>query len=657
VVVGMHGLHPDGGVLAQLVHAEAHDAVQPGADVLHLEAWHPSVAVVQDHVVRHHRPLLGEEPVPLLRLLRLRLRLLASGDVHQESLEEVRLAGRVTREQRRAVVDPHHVAVLVQDPILVVEGRARGLAPHHLGQQPVPVVRVDPADPEVGGGEPLGPREAHELLDHGARVVIGHVIAFRGVPDVEHRGEALHHEAVPLLGLPDLLLGALTLADLERHHLVGLGELGGTSEDAELEFVVGELERLLGLLLRGDVHHHALPRPRLALAVAHQCGEVAHPHHVAVVRDQAIFPRPRLTGLVVEVVRRQLDLPVVGVQQLHPDVGLIEPLLPRVAEDLLDVRAHVEGPALVVGAHLVDDGRDALDEGLVTRLGIASHLLRVSASGDVEDDALPEPRRSGGVDDQPRLVAHPQQATIATDEPVLAMERGPTVDRTDPLSADAIPVEGMDRATPQRRVRPPLLGGVADHVEDLRAHVQRLGPVVVGVDVEDRGDLLDERAVQVLAGLDTTHRIVGLRKLTLHDREGTGGRCGHLGTVGLGRLPDGASVRLPVNEDPHLLEGRRHVPGRRHAGRQGEEVADRELERVPAFDLDPHGPLQDQRDLALLRRPRHRAVRARESRESRLDPVPVHELVHLAPRHLGVGHPFGGRRMSHEDAGMWFRHP
>jgi hypothetical protein len=86
----------------------------------------------------------------------------------------------------------------------------------------------------------------------------------------------------------------------------------------------------------------------------------------------------------VSVVGGEFLLPVVGVQQLHPDVGLVEPFLPRVAEDLLDLGRHEEGAALVVGAHLVHDRGHLIDEGAVARLRPAQVARRLALGRDVE---------------------------------------------------------------------------------------------------------------------------------------------------------------------------------------------------------------------------------------------------------------------------------
>ena len=73
--------------------------------------------------------------------------------------------------------------------------------------------------------------------------------------------------------------------------------------------------------------------------------------------------------------------------------------------------------------------------------------------------------------------------------------------------------------------------------------------------------------------------------------------------------------RSARREDPHLLERCAHVPGRSDPGRQREHVTDPELQHVPTLDLDPYGAFEDERDLPLLRGPRHRTLRRREARE------------------------------------------
>jgi hypothetical protein len=87
---------------------------------------------------------------------------------------------------------------------------------------------------------------------------------------------------------------------------------------------------------------------------------------------------------------------------------------------------------------------------------------------------------------------------------------------------------------------------------------------------------------------------------------GSRGSEGREGTVRSGS--EGPVRRDSVrSEHPHLLERRRDVPRGRDTGRKREQIPDPEIQRVSTRDLDPHGPLQDQRDLSPLGSPRHRS--------------------------------------------------
>jgi hypothetical protein len=129
-----------------------------------------------------------------------------------------------------------------------------------------------------------------------------------------------------------------------------------------LELVVSRAELRLGALQLGDVELDPLPVQGMAGLVGDQGGDVAEPERTSVARDQPILAGPGPAGLVVPVVCGEGRLAVVGMEQLHPDVRLIEPLLACVAEGALDVGADVEGAPVVVGRHHVDGGREVLDQ-------------------------------------------------------------------------------------------------------------------------------------------------------------------------------------------------------------------------------------------------------------------------------------------------------
>ena len=179
-----------------------------------------------------------------------------------------------------------------------------------------------------------------------------------------------------MLGGSQVGLGTPALADLERHHGVRLLELGGAFGDPVFELVAGGAQLVFDGLELGDVELDAQPVLRAAVVVADQRRDVAEPDHPAVVRDQPVLAAPGAAGLVVQVVGGQDLLAVVGMQELHPDVGLAEPLVTRVPQGGLDVRADVHRPAVVVGGDLVDDRGEVLDEGAVPSLVGVLEALR-----------------------------------------------------------------------------------------------------------------------------------------------------------------------------------------------------------------------------------------------------------------------------------------
>ena len=188
------------------------------------------------------------------------------------------------------------------------------------------------------------------------------------LPDVADPRHVLDEASVAVLHRSQLPLHTTSLADLERHQLVRFSELVGPLRDAELEVLLVEEQHLAGVVLGGDVDHHAVPRGRSAVATADQRGTVVDPDDPAVAGDKAVLDVPGLAALAVAVVMLQDDLAVVGVQQLDPDVRLIEPFRACVAEHLFDVGADVQRLPFVVRTHLVDDRGDPFDEGPVLRL-------------------------------------------------------------------------------------------------------------------------------------------------------------------------------------------------------------------------------------------------------------------------------------------------
>ncbi len=156
-----------------------------------------------------------------------------------------------------------------------------------------------------------------------------------------------------------------------------LAEEGPVGEPGQrvVEGVVEELR--LQPLLFGRVDEQALRDAAAAgRLVAHRVGLVVHPDDRAVGRDHPVVEAQRLLGLPVLCEGGHGRRPVIRMGQPRPQLRVIEECLGRIAEDGLDLRAHVgEVPAVGdarIGDVDVDGGRDALDEGLVPGIRLGS---------------------------------------------------------------------------------------------------------------------------------------------------------------------------------------------------------------------------------------------------------------------------------------------
>ena len=188
-----------------------------------------------------------------------------------------------------------------------------------------------------------------------------------------------------------------------------LAEEGPVGEPGQ-RIVEGVVEELgLQPLLFGRVDEQALGDATAAGGlVAHRVGLVVDPHDRAVGRDHPVVETKGLLGLPVVGERGDGRRPIVGVGQPRPQLGVCEERLGRVAEDGLDLWAHVGEMPAVGDARVrdvdVDGGRDPLDEGLIpgVRLGALDE-------GDLEVVAR-----------TPRVV---EQATLLVDKEGLADAR------------------------------------------------------------------------------------------------------------------------------------------------------------------------------------------------------------------------------------------
>ncbi len=273
------------------------------------------------------------------------------------------------------VENPDDSAVLREEAVLQQEGFTGLRAPREgLGHLSL-IVRVD-----TRGRVPLLRREPEHVMETRTHVAErADLIARTHLPDIGDARHVLDQASIPLLDLPDLDLHPAALADLEGHQLVRLLQLVRALGDPAFEILFVEEQHLLGVMLRRDVDHDPVPCRRSGIAASDEGGAIVDPDHTAVVRDQPVLEVPRFSGFTVPVVRREDDLPVVGVEQLDPDVRLLEPFTSRVAENLFDVRAHEQRSALVVRPHLVHDGRHTIDESSIAGFRYSDLLLGASA--------------------------------------------------------------------------------------------------------------------------------------------------------------------------------------------------------------------------------------------------------------------------------------
>ena len=156
-----------------------------------------------------------------------------------------------------------------------------------------------------------------------------------------------------------------------------LAEEGPVREPRQrvVERVVEEL-RLEPLLL-GRVDEQALrDAPAAGRLVVHRVRLVVDPDDRAVGGDHPVVDAEREAGRPVLGRARDGLRPIVGVGEARPELRVVDEGLRRVAEDGLDLRAQVGEVAAVgdrvVGDIDVDGRRDALDEGLVARIGLGA---------------------------------------------------------------------------------------------------------------------------------------------------------------------------------------------------------------------------------------------------------------------------------------------
>src|SRR5215213_4615188 len=156
--------------------------------------------------------LLDQGTIPLLRLLEGLLGPPALRNVYLDP-EPVQGLPYCAPHQCRLVPQPYHGPVPGELPILHGKGFPGLVGAPILGEHPLLVFRMEDLRPEVRSrGAFLGSVGKH-LLNLRAHVDRGACAVF-DLLDVDHRRNSLYKGPIPLLGLPQALLGFLTLANI-----------------------------------------------------------------------------------------------------------------------------------------------------------------------------------------------------------------------------------------------------------------------------------------------------------------------------------------------------------------------------------------------------------------------------------------------------------
>ena len=264
--------------------------------------------------------------------------------------------------------------------------------------------------------------------------------------------------------------------DRERLRFVGRGQ-------AEvLRALAGELvSELVHATAVGHVHEHAEPVPRDPFAVCDQPGAIVEPDGSSILGDDAVLdPTRRAAGSLGRVE----PVPVVGMDDPVPELGVGVPLLGRVAEDRRGLFADRDRLLRTVDRVEVGDRRHlflqraeplfrlhpprgGLTGPSLARVAHGLDLLELDPSSlrDVDDQATKPGLRTNGRGreladvPEPRLTAVLRREAILDVEPLALGRFGPGID-------DSVPVVRMHALEPGTRILDPLARRVAEQVRD-----------------------------------------------------------------------------------------------------------------------------------------------------------------------------------------------
>ena len=181
--------------------------------------------------------------------------------------------------------------------------------------------------------------------------------------------------------------------DRRLEHLL---EEGSVRETGELVVVREERHLLFRALAFGDVEDHSLDQPGFAGFVVDRVGLLEHPVDRSVLVDHPVLMDEGLVRVVRVPVLVPRAVDVIGMDVVPPRVRVGQPFVLTDAEQLDDLRAHVDRFRVLIHRVQVDDGGDVLHQRPVLRLGLeargpAGLQLRAVPKGE-------DQQRRGGLD-------------------------------------------------------------------------------------------------------------------------------------------------------------------------------------------------------------------------------------------------------------------
>ena len=288
-------------------------------------------------------------------------------------LEERRSVGGIAGEQRhahRAGCVEHDAAEVEGLPERVVQTLDDGIDDRAGGL----FARHGPVALEIG-------QEHQELVAAlaGDQVRAAH-------PRAQPLGQLLEQQVPGRV--PERVVHELEVVEVQEEHadaevvarrardgvLQHLFEQHAVRETGQLVVVREERDLLLGPLALRDVEDHALDEPRVAVAVVDRECVLDHPADGSVGRDHPVLVdqwHVAAAGLLV-LGPGLIEILVVDVR--GPRSRVVQPLLGSDPEELLDLRADVDGALVLVERIEIDDRRDLLDERLVLGFRLEARL-------------------------------------------------------------------------------------------------------------------------------------------------------------------------------------------------------------------------------------------------------------------------------------------